>query len=382
MNEIKSIRRCYKCGMCMFQCPIYSVYRNETYSPKGKINAIDLIINNKVDLREMSEIFRECNLCNHCTIICPGEIDIKELVLKYRAQLNRVKQVDSYNEILENIQLSGNPYGFNNNKNSKFKIDKSDILLFFGCTIRYKTPDIINSVLTFLNSLDLDYTIIEDEPCCGNILYNIGYNEYAREIVNRNKAILKKFDKIVTLCPGCYNMLKSYKKLAGSKFEVFYILDIIYEARNKLKSKIKEPLYFQIPCHIYNSDYFLKNRFLDIMNIFENVYSSIDSIDATKCCGAGGGMLSYDNKYVQNRMDIILNDVNEERIMTACPLCYLNFKRHTSRDVSFITDNLDVTDKTKIELKKYSNSTVKDEYKENILVPLIKYKVGKFLKIY
>lgn len=372
----------------MFQCPVYSVYRNEVYSAKGKINAIDSIINRKNSLSELSEIFQECNLCRHCVNVCPGEIDTPALVVEYRARLNKIKTHDNYLEVLNNIKQSGNPYGLNNgykhregrtgisgNKNEK-------ILVFLGCTTRHKLPELADSLLSFLDRLGFGYTVMDNEPCCGNILYTLGYVEEAKNIAKQNKDILNKFDKIITLCPGCYNMLKTYKKSVGAGFEVFHILEVLHEARSRLKSNVKEPLYFQVPCHIYNSDDKFKNIISDITQLFEYLRSSLDVMQATKCCGAGGGMLLYNKGYVQSRVDALLRNVTTESVITACPFCYLNFKRNTSKAVSFITDNLEVEEGARIELKDHGKSMrgVFRNKNDNVPVLLLKYKVGSALE--
>lgn len=389
MNEIKATHRCYKCGMCMFQCPVYSVYRNEVYSPKGKINAIDSIINAKSNsLSDLPEIFQECNLCRHCVNICPGEIDTPGLVVEYRARLNKIKPTGRYLEVLDNIKHRGNPYGLENGSSQmghqKNKNDKSKTLVFMGCTTRYKLPEIAKSLLDFLDRLGFSYTLLDDEPCCGNILNNLGYPEEAKNLAKQNKAVLNGFDKIITLCPGCYNMLKTYKKSVGSRFEVFHILEIVHAARGQLKCNTEEPLYFQVPCHIYNSDTKFKNIISDITRLFGHLQSSIDVTQATKCCGAGGGMLLYNKEYVQERLNTVLRNVESGNVITACPFCYLNYKRNTSKEVSFITEKLEVAGKTEIELGGDGNFLHHvpghKECEENIPVLLVKYKIRSVMK--
>lgn len=389
LNEVKATQKCYKCGMCMFQCPIYSVHRNEVYSPKGKINAIDSIINTKKNcLNDLSEIFRECNLCHHCTQICPAEIDKPELVIEYRSRLNKIKPVEDYEVILNNIRKNGNPYsmnsGFHKNviKEQETPKEKNKTLLFLGCTIRYKLPEIVDSVMNFLDKSGIDFTILEDEPCCGNILKNLGFVEDARIMAKRNSSILNKFEKIITLCPGCYSMLKRQNELSGSKFEVYHILEIIHKARNHIKSNTEEPVFFQVPCHIYNNDKKFEEIIPEITPIFRQISTSLDVTNAPKCCGAGGGMLLYDKEYVMKRMDILMENESAQNVITACPFCYLNFKKHTSRNVSYITENLEVVGELKIELKSdYKKSlTSKKEEKVNIPMILLKYKISSRLK--
>ncbi len=373
----------------MFQCPVYSVYRNEVYSAKGKICAIDSIVNTrKNSLSELSEVFKECNLCRHCVKVCPGEIDTPALVVEYRARLNKIETSDSYHEILHNIKQSGNPYGLSND--FKHQEDRAGILgnkkektlVFLGCTTRYKLPELADSLLNFLDRLGFNYTLLDKEPCCGNILYNLGYVEEAKNIAKQNKIILNKFDKIITLCPGCYNMLKTYKKSVGAGFEVFHILEIVHEARDRIKRNIKEPLYFQVPCHIYNSNDKFKNIILDIAQLFEHPRFSLDVTQATKCCGAGGGMLLYNKGYVQSRVDALSRNIVPEHVITACPFCYLNFKRHTSKVVSFITDKLEVEGKARIELKDNGKSlqVALRNKEDNVPMLLLKYKVSSALE--
>ncbi len=246
--------------MCMFECPIYSVYRNDVFSPKGKINAIDFITTNKNKINKidsLSETFRECNMCGHCTMICPGEVEITKLVVDYRNVLNKIKPNKNYERIMNNIKLFGNPYGLNlENKKIKKKNNngKDNILLFFGCTARYKLPEkTLNSVLGFLDKLSINYSILEDEPCCGNILYNLGYSREAKTINEKVHNVMKIYSKVITICPGCYNMFKTYKQ-SDSKLEVFHILEVIHDSIQQIKNIENDSIYLQVPCHVYNSD--------------------------------------------------------------------------------------------------------------------------------
>ena len=221
---------------------------------------------------------------------------------------------------------------------------------------------------------------MDDEPCCGNILRNLGYLEEAKIIARKNTSILNKFDKIITLCPGCYDMLRSLKESSGARFEVFHILEVIHKGRDQLISNLKEPVFFQVPCHIYNTDKKFEKIIPDIMPLFQQVTTSLDVTNAPKCCGAGGGMMIYDKEYVMKRINILMENESAQNVITACPFCYLNFKKHTSRRVSYITENLEVAGKIKIELKSDDKSFQTKEEKPNLPLILIKYKVNSKLK--
>lgn len=94
-------------------------------------------------------------------------------------------------------------------------------------------------------------------------------------------------------------------------------------------------------------------------------------------------MLLYDKEYVKKRIDILLRNESAEKVVTACPFCYLNFEKNTSKDISFITEKLEVIENTKIKLKGFNEIvpiTHNKEEDKNAPLMLIKYKVSSKLK--
>ena len=60
---------CILCGKCKKSCPAYTVYREELFSPRGKM----LLYDEKVD--ENSVDFK-CLFCGNCITNCPFDIDV------------------------------------------------------------------------------------------------------------------------------------------------------------------------------------------------------------------------------------------------------------------------------------------------------------------
>ena len=44
------------------------------------------------------------------------------------------------------------------------------------------------------------------------------------------------------------------------------------------------------------------------------------------CCGAGGGLISWDRMIAESRAKRLIKE-NGSKVVTYCPLCYLNYKR-------------------------------------------------------
>ncbi len=348
MSDNKKINKCFKCGLCRYQCPVYSVHRNDAYSPKGKLLATSYQQKDTTALLEVVDIYRECSLCKHCLKICPGNIDIPEMVINYRGKLNKLLPDKTYERLLKNIKEIGTPYtsigknGFHREEN-----DRTEILLFLGCTARYKLPEIAKSSISFLDRIGLNYAILDEEQCCGNIVYNTGYLDEAKDIAKRNAPYLKNYKNIITLCPGCYNMLNNYKKMIRAKYEVFHIVEVVNAIHERIIGT-KDPVYFHVPCHLYNTGDF-NESFFNLISLFENASSSLDVTNSTRCCGAGGGMLSTNEEFVKERMNLTFSDIKGDTVITSCPFCYMSFKKYSSKNVAYITEKLNCDEDFKID---------------------------------
>lgn len=358
MNDNKKLRKCFKCGLCRYQCPVYSVNRNDALSPKGKLLAAGYQENNATALLDLADIYRNCTLCKHCAKTCPGEIDVPETVINNREKLNRILPNGTYERLVKNIREIGTPYNQVAEENyHRNGADNTEFLLFLGCTARIKLPDIARSVIGFLDQIGLKYSILKDEQCCGNILYNTGYIEESKNQAKKNAPIFNKYKKILTLCPGCYNMLNNYKNMTSTKYEVFHIAQLINSMRKEIEGT-KDNIYFHVPCHLYNTGEF-EDVYANLISMFENASSSLDVAGSTRCCGAGGAMLSTNEGFVKERMDITFNDIKGKTVVTSCPFCYTSFKKFSTNEVVYITDKLKIDTNSKINIKALTTAHVK-----------------------
>lgn len=380
MSDNKKINKCFKCGLCRYQCPVYSVRCNDAYAPRGKLAATSYQKQDATALTELASVYRECTQCKHCLKTCPGNIDIPEMVLDYRAKLNKLVPDKTYERLMKNIKEVGSPYGaIKKNGFHKDKNDRTEILLFLGCTSRYKIPEIAKSTMNFLDRIGLNYTILDEEKCCGNIAYNMGYLDEAKDIARKNAPDLNKYKKIITLCPGCHNMLNNYKKMTRVKYEVFHIVDIINAIRENIISN-KDPVYFHVPCHLYNTGEF-NESFSNVISLFENASSSLDVSGSTRCCGAGGGMLATNEEIVKERMNLTFGDIKGETVITSCPNCYMSFKNYSSKNVAYITEKLNCNEHFKIDESSLTKIGKKEDFVDeefksrSLMIWSIKYKL-------
>jgi glycolate oxidase len=104
---------CVKCGFCRGGCPVFDQTSLESTNARGKvILAYNLLTGNIEPSNELAEKLLQCTTCMNCTIACPSQIKVADIVESIRAYL-----VDhgfshlSHKKIAENIEKFHNPFG-------------------------------------------------------------------------------------------------------------------------------------------------------------------------------------------------------------------------------------------------------------------------------
>lgn len=87
-----SAAHCTRCGSCQQTCPSYALNKQETFSPRGRNQALRLVLERKLDPRVnkplLEKIVSSCTLCGRCTQTCAGKIPTAEHMLELRRLLN------------------------------------------------------------------------------------------------------------------------------------------------------------------------------------------------------------------------------------------------------------------------------------------------------
>jgi Fe-S oxidoreductase len=94
--------KCNECGLCREACPVFSVLRRESVSPRGFAVLI------KKEAKD--KMFYLCSLCNNCERVCPYGARLK--LLRNRERLvDEGVETKGGKEVIENLKRYGNPYG-------------------------------------------------------------------------------------------------------------------------------------------------------------------------------------------------------------------------------------------------------------------------------
>jgi Fe-S oxidoreductase/nitrate reductase gamma subunit len=348
--KLLMVDACTICGRCTSVCPAYLT--NKPLDPKRIVlDTRDYAyeyIENKEDkvlgLVVGEDALWSCTSCGACVHTCPVGINQLDLIINYRRGLVEDNNYPSQlNNSYRGMENQFNPW--NAPKNERYKFAKElnliilkenpnyefDYLLWMGCAGVYdsKSQRTIKALVNILNKANVKFAVLGDEEkCTGDSARRTGNELLFQTLAYENVQTFRKYNinKIITICPHCYNTLKNEYEFFGIKLEVYhhseFILNLINEGKIKV-NKIAQKIIFHDPCYL--------SRHNNIVNEPREILSNVGSLieaDRNKknsfCCGAGGGRMWMEEKIGKKinieRTEELLNK-NPDLIAVACPFC-------------------------------------------------------------
>lgn len=270
--------------------PLNSVYCNLKVKLSGSLGEQDL------------NGLYSCTLCDECHMAGFNR-GAREIAVVKNAIAPHVSAIGN------NIRKHGNPYGAKGARNGKGP-SADGTILFRGCTPTYRTPEILSAIESLLRRQGIEYGLMDDETCCGNILFNLGDRASGSEAVDRNIARFEAADvrRIITACPGCYAAFnKYYKGRNGFDPEVVLAVDLL----DRL-SVPGQGFVVQDPCHAKEK-----------AAVVRRLLPGASNKNASPCCGAGAGLMMHDRLLASAKAKKAFNG-GAAKVVTYCPFCYLN----------------------------------------------------------
>jgi len=350
---IENLMQCRRCGTCrnaVYEnkgfdgvCP---VWRNsagfETSFMRGRIQvALALLDGTLEKTPENAEALFTCTLCGSCTEICAAEFDPMECLEKVRAVLSDIPN-DVRDALAEKIMQYDNPYeedeGIKRNwiKEVGFDVPSvGKVLYYTGCTAGIRLPNIAKSTAKILKTAGIDFAVLQNEPCCGSVMIRTGRVEDAKKNAEKLAEVIKSagVERIIVTCAGCLKTIRNdYPKLGIELPEVLHVTELVQEVIKDKKLKLKSlegvKITYHDPCHL--------SRAAGVYDAPREVIKAIPEVEfvemetnreAAMCCGAGGGVRSYNpelsKKMAADRVRSAI-EVGAEIIATACPFCENN----------------------------------------------------------
>ncbi len=316
MQYADIVHRCFRCGYCKFtsdfrdlNCPTYSKFNFESYSPGGRLWLINGWLKKDIQWTEhLADIIYSCTTCRNCVDKCVFKFKdyLVEIVVAARQEMVEQGLVPpTVRDYLKNIQLYGNPYKAPPADRGKWAegsgmglYDGNEYLFYVGCVGSYdeRGRRIAHSLAGLFARAGLSAGILgSEEVCDGNevrLLGELSLFEYLAE-TNTTRYNKAGVNKVVTLSPHSYNVMKNFYPNYGAGFSVFHYTQLLWDLLKdkKLKpGKVDLKVTYHDPCYLgrHNDEYNTPRRVLQAVPGLKLIEMEKNRKDAL-CCGGGGG---------------------------------------------------------------------------------------------
>jgi glycolate oxidase len=360
-------RKCLKCTVCSGYCTVTPSFNGvETWSSKGRALLIRGFLAGELkSSRKLIDVAYTCSLCGLCFADCFENTEVRRAILDARRRLAEHGQVpDIFALTAKNVLETGDVAATPTAKRLAWLRDlemkpreNAKVLYWVGCVVATRTPNTAKAVVKVLDKAGVDFALLgEKEGCCGYVLVASGLWKEAKNaalnVVERVKETGSS--ALVTSCAGCYyTFSKLYPEFLDLKMPV-EVMHISQLTRNLLRNgqlKLGEldlKVTYHDPCSL--------GRHGKVFDEPREVLKDIPKLKLVemplnrrraRCCGAGGGLWSFNYQVSLNSAYIRLADdvlpLNVNALTTACPTCHVNLK-HASVKKSLNIKVYDVTE--------------------------------------
>ena len=214
--------------------------------------------------------------------------------------------------------------------------EKPEYLFWVGCAgafdDRYKK--VVRAFAKILSHLNVSYAVLgKEETCTGDPARRAGnemlFQMQALHVIEIFK--MYEVNKIITICPHCFNIFKNEFPDLGGKYEVINYLQFInrYIEEGKLKidpeSLKNVSITYHDPCYLGRANDIYREPRIILKKLTGNLVEMHRNKSFALCCGAGGGQMfkeaeKGDKEIFIERIEDALQ-TEAKIIATACPFC-------------------------------------------------------------
>ncbi len=208
--------------------------------------------------------------------------------------------------------------------------EKPEYLLWVGCACAYdlSAQKMIRSLVKLLNIAGVTFGILGDEEqCTGDPARRAGNEFVFQMLALQNIELLNSYgvERILCVCPHCYNVLKNeYPDLGGTYEVVHYstlLSELIRQGRLSIGAKSKERITYHDSCYLGrgNGEYEAPREV--VRALYEELTEMERSRERGLCCGAGGAQMFKEEETGTKRVS---RQRTEEIIATGAKIVALN----------------------------------------------------------
>ncbi len=215
----ENIESCRFCWMCHHICPIGNATGLERNTARARALGLSLVSRDAIEYSDdiISNVY-ECALCGGCVHDCTTGLDPVLFTKEARLMAALEGKLPEYiMNMITNLTEKGNVYGENIGEKLEKAIKalgKSDTLLFLGGDAPYKCPDKAIVAIELLKKLNVNFTVLSEEPSSGYALdFMIGAANETKEMMSECAKQLSSYKKVICYDPADAKVfLREYKE--------------------------------------------------------------------------------------------------------------------------------------------------------------------------
>ena len=358
-KQLLETEACVACGRCEENCP--ASMAQKPLSPRKLMQDI---------LSQMEQISRNgnglptdglplleeavtadeiwsCTSCMACVAHCPVFIEPLDKIIdlrRHKVMGQGLLPVEA-RSMIRDLELYRDVYGKGISHRADWALNrdvpqisddsaKVDILFWVGCSgafhPRYRQA--AQEMVRILQAGAVNFAILgKTEYCCGDPARRLGDESLFIELAQKNIRQLNQHgvQRILTLCPHCYNTLKNEYPSLGVDFEVEhasqFIARLIDQKRIQPQYPLKQTLTVHDPCFLGRANQIYEPlrqicqavpglRIKELQRNRENAF----------CCGGGGGKMWLHDSVGRHINQLRAEEISlsgVDLVATACPYC-------------------------------------------------------------
>jgi heterodisulfide reductase subunit D len=214
--------------------------------------------------------------------------------------------------------------------------EKPDFLFWVGCAGAYddRYKKVAAAFAKVLSYLGVNYAVLgKEESCTGDPARRAGNEMLYQMQALQNIELFKAYEvqKIITICPHCYNIFKNEYTDLGGNYEVISYVDFLDGLISEGKLQIDPQMFADVtityhdPCYLGRAN----NIYDSPRRVLKSLSGKMVEMHRNKsfalCCGAGGGQMFKEAEkgdkevFIERIEDALQTDA--KIIATSCPFC-------------------------------------------------------------